>query len=189
MAHLLAIDGSNLLMRAFHGAGCTEPAEAIPTVWHMIQGLIRRHAPSHLVVALDAPGPTWRHARFPAYKAARGERSGPSPADLTAAARPHLVDWGVVTAEAPGFEGDDVLAALARRCGDRGGVVSIVSGDRDLLQLVRLGCRVLRPGRGSQETAFSSASDVRSLLGVDPGQVADWKALAGDVSDGIPRVE
>lgn len=227
MAHLMAIDGSNLVNRAYHVTAPAAPGESeeaaharrlavmCDRVRTMLAGLIRRWSPSHLVVALDSPGPGWRDeaiaefngaaARFnadggpevpgwprqmyPTYKGTR-ERSGPSTGEMIEAVRPRLAEWGLAVTESPGYEADDVLAALAWACTGRGSRISIVSRDKDLLQLVAPPLvRVLWPVGGEEGGEEACGwNEVLARLGVWPYQVADWLALVGDKGDNIPRV-
>lgn len=190
----LAVDGGHLLMRGLHGAGLGSapdwPDRLPGVVAAMLRGLVTRHRPGRLVVALDAPAPTWRHELYPAYKAGRAETS-PTTADLTAAMGPHWEAWGVPRVMVAAHEADDVLATLALDAVTAGERLDIVSGDEDLLQCVEPGVRVLWPaGRtegGAGEDVYDTAA-VRRRTGVEPHQVACWKALAGCPGDNIPKV-
>lgn len=198
-ARLLAVDGSHLVMRAFHVTPRPAPeeseAEAIarrlletpPTVRSMLARLLSLVRPTHMVVCVDTDAPTWRHRLDPLYKAAKPGRSGPSSSVVLAALDAWWETWGVCVARTPGWAADDLLAALASRGGVAGADVTVVSGDRDLLQLAGM-CRVLYPQNGGAPVE-ATPEWVRQKTGVWPGQIPCWKALAGDAADGIPRLE
>lgn len=185
MSTLLAFDGSNLLHRAYHGAQCEDATRAAAVALGMIRKALLRWRPSHLVVAFDCSGPTWRHELDPPYKATR-ERRGPSTAEMTEALRPVLDTEGIAHVAAEGFEADDVLATLAARCFAKGSRIAILTRDSDLLQCADR-ATILWPENGGQEASIGTA-ETFARLGVWPHQVAAWKALAGDKSDNLPRL-
>lgn len=185
--HLLAIDWGNFLMRAYHSPG-GRSTEAIATlIPRMIAKRIKRTGATHLVIAKDGER-VFRYEEFPEYKAGRRGKNGPTPGELARAMQPHLDAWGVVSVEVEGFEADDVLATLARRCREANRRISILSRDHDLLATVGGTAQVLWPRpSGGEEDALDS-DGVRAHTGVRPEQIRDWKTLAGDKSDGIPNV-
>jgi DNA polymerase-1 len=198
---LLAVDGANLMMRGFHGARLWDPAnryrpgstaprwpDELPgIVRSMLQGIMRRTPGlTHMVMALDHPGPTFRHDLHPEYKGHR-QHNGPSPEELAYVLKPWLLAWGVAVQEAPGFEADDVLATLARRCVAAGTSLDILSRDEDLLQCVQTGVNVLWPTPREPEAVFG-VWQVVQRTGVRPAQIPDWKAMSGCSSDNIPKI-
>jgi DNA polymerase-1 len=158
-----------------------------PLVRGMLLRLVALVEPTHLVVTVDTPEPTWRHALCPLYKAPKPGRSGPTSVQVLAALREWWDAWRVCVARADGWAADDLLAALVSRCDEAGTEVTVVSGDRDLLQLSGV-ARVLFPQPG-KAPAEATPEWVREYLGVWPAQIACWKGLAGDLADGIPRLE
>lgn len=185
MSTLLAVDGSNLLHRAYHGAQCADAAQAATVALGMIRKALLRWRPSHLVIAFDCTGPTWRHALDAPYKSTR-ERRGPSTAELTDALVPVLDGEGIAHVAADGFEADDVLATLAARCHAKGSRIAILTRDSDLLQCADR-ATILWPENGGQEASLGM-NETRERLGVWPHQVTSLKALAGDTSDNLPRL-
>jgi DNA polymerase-1 len=181
---LLAVDGSNTLHRAFHGAQCADAAGAAAVALGMIRKALLRWRPSHLVVALDRPEPTWRRLMDPVYKASRVTR-GPSTAEMTDALVPLLDSVGICHAGVSGFEADDVLATLAARCAARGTGIMILTRDSDLLQCADR-ATILWPENGG-ETAVD-ATGTHARMGVWPHQITSLKAIAGDKGDDIPRL-
>jgi DNA polymerase-1 len=184
MRTLLAVDGSNLLHRGFHGGRCENAERAAGVALSMLRKAIRHHRPSHCVVALDGPGPTWRHREYPEYKATRSS-SGPSTAEMTDALIPLLNAAGLAHVASAGYEADDVLATLCARCGMRSTAILILSRDSDLLQCAAY-AQILWPEKG--EDVAMGAPETRTRTGVWPHQIAAWKALCGDSSDNLPRL-
>jgi DNA polymerase I len=197
--HICVIDGSNLLFRAFYGnpavgrafkeAGAITPeieAMFVGNARAMLRRIVRECGASHLLFAKDSAGGSFRGKIYPEYKAGR-RRTGPSAIEMTRILEPWLDRWGVAQVAALGFEADDVVATVARRARRRGSRVTVISGDRDLLQLVRLGVEVLLPIPGKGDV--DGESFIRETLRIRPDQIADYKAMLGDASDNIPRIE
>ncbi|MCC7024666.1 MAG: hypothetical protein IT338_17695 [Thermomicrobiales bacterium] len=183
------IDGNGFLHRAYHArqkaAGGSAPMGGVQAFGSMLAKLTREHQVKHGVVVFDVPGPTWRHERWAGYKA---QRKAPD-ADLVAQmprfapmARAH----GWPTSAAPGFEGDDLVAAMVDwwLAHEPGGRVVIHASDKDLLQLVTDQVQMADPVRGRT----FGAADVQAFLGVPPAQVTDLLAYQGDEIDGVPGV-
>jgi DNA polymerase-1 len=188
----LLLDTHSLFYRAFHALPpmCTslgEPTNAVYGLSVLLLKLLREQKPERLAFALDAPEPTFRHRAFDGYKAQRNS----TPRDLTLQfARLHqlIAALGVPAHAAKGFEADDVLATLTERCVERGQEVLLVSGDRDLFQLVRDGVDVLFVGaRGKPPTRYDGAH-VRERFGFSAERYPTYLALVGDSSDNLPKV-
>ncbi|HVP15119.1 MAG TPA: DNA polymerase I [Terriglobales bacterium] len=146
----------------------------------------REEKPDHWALAWDGPGPTWRHERFPDYKAQRK----PMPEDLLAQLEPIEVlaqALGLPVLEIPGMEADDVMGALARRGVRDGFEVALVTGDKDMLQCVGTQVRVLLP-QTRDEYLWLDEEGVRARWGVGPEHIRDVLALMGDSTDNIPGV-
>lgn len=195
MSRLMVVDGSNLFSRAWHtlgapaGATPAQEAQAMATkVGGMLQGLVRRHAPSHLVVALDSPN-SFRREAIPGYKADRKERVGPATAELTDMVRPALQAWGVATREADGFEADDVVATLVAQATVAQVAVDVVSKDTDLLALVsdQADARVLWPEGGAAGEVAMNEHAVFERVGCYPFQLLDFRTMVGG-KDNLPRI-
>jgi DNA polymerase-1 len=192
---LVAVDGTALAYRS-HFAFINRPlttrsGEVTSAVFGFILTLRRvleELKPDSVVVVFDPPGPTFRHERFPGYKAQR-ERM---PSDLRQQI-PRIHAWldasGIPRLSVDGFEADDVLATLARRAADEGGRAIIVSNDKDLLQMVGPGIEVVALGRGGSEPLRRlGPDDVRAAHGVGPERIVDYLALTGDATDNVPGV-
>jgi DNA polymerase-1 len=189
---LFLLDGPGYLYRAYHALPFLStskgvPAHAVFGMSTMVWKLLREEEPDYMAVAWDPPGPTFRDERFEAYK----ETRAPMPGDL----RPQIPLvrelFGALrlpVLEVPGFEADDVLGTIVDRLRDWPGEVVLVTGDKDMLQLVGPRVRVLSTmGYKNERTVYDEAK-VRERWGVEPGQIADVLALMGDQIDNIPGV-
>ncbi len=150
--------------------------------------ILEKRNPTHLAVAFDAPGPTFRHEQFPAYKAQREEM----PEELQAALpliRRILEAFRIPVLETPGWEADDVIGTLARQAAARGAEAFMVTPDKDFAQLVDGKIRILKPGRGSDDAEELDTARVLEKWEVtSTDQVRDILALMGDTSDNVPGV-
>ncbi len=193
----MLVDAANLYFRAFHGvpesitAPDGRPINAVRGFLDMTATLIDRRRPSRYVACLDFEWrPAFRVALIPSYKAHRLARDGSEaiPAGLVAQI-PVLLEvlaaLGLATGGAEGFEADDVIATLVTR---EPGPCEIVSSDRDLIALASERVRVLYVGRGVSKLEDLGPDDVRARYGVAPERYADYAALRGDPSDGLPGV-
>src|SRR5512132_1750065 len=145
--------------------------------------IIEQEKPDYIAVAFDT-GKTFRDKIFPAYKGTRAKM----PDDLSPqiARIRELVDaFNIPRLEMEGYEADDVLGSVARLAAEQGLGVKIITGDRDLLQLVNARTAVYLAG---DDQNYITAEDVVRKLGVRPEQVVDYKAIVGDKSDNIPGV-
>ncbi|MCX6056241.1 MAG: DNA polymerase I [Chloroflexi bacterium] len=163
-----------------------EPTAGIYGFANVIMRLLEQEKPEYLAVAFDT-GKTFRNDLFPGYKATRAKM----PDDL----RPQierirqLVDaFHLPRLEQEGVEADDILGTIAYQAVEQGFGVKIITGDRDLLQLVNERIVVSLSGAKISEAKNFTAADVKESLGVNPNQVVDYKALVGDTSDNIPGV-
>lgn len=196
-AHLLLVDGSNLMSRAYHTMRAPSLDGLPAKVRAMLASAVRRWEPSHLMFALDSPD-CFRRAAIPGYKADRADRRAPSTEQMTDALRPALADWGAALRETPHMEADDVIAALADAACTAGCAVSILTRDTDLLQLVddARRVRVLWPtGKGEAETPMDEDGVAEYLAGhkdfgtaFPPRRLLDLRAIAGG-KDNLPRIE
>ncbi|MEL7371916.1 MAG: DNA polymerase I, partial [Myxococcota bacterium] len=182
------IDGSGYIFRAFYAVRSlsTASGDATNAVYgfsNMLEKLIREDEPSLLAIVFDAGGNNFRHDIFPEYKS---NRDAP-PEDLTAQV-PHIhrvVDaFNIHRFVIDGVEADDVIATLTRMTLESDRDVRLITGDKDLMQLVGDRVTLWEPMRSNRFTP----AEVTEKLGVPPEQVADALALAGDSADNIPGV-
>ena len=193
---LILIDGHALAYRMYFaltaGGGNTsrwltskgEPTAGIYGFARELVRVLEQEKPEYLAVAFDV-GKTFRDEIFPEYKATREKM----PEDL----RPQIgriremVDqFNIPRLEMDGYEADDVLGSVAKIAAEKGLGVKIITGDRDLLQLVDERTAVYLAG---DDQTYVTDADVIKKLGVRPGQVVDYKAIVGDTSDNIPGVK
>lgn len=185
---LILIDGSNWLFRAYHAlppltAPDGTPTGAVHGMGNMLRRLIKDYAPQQLAVVFDPPGKTFREDIYPEYKANRGA----TPEDLVIQF-PLVVElceaMGLRVLQIPGVEADDVIGTLATRAAARGEPVLIVSGDKDLAQLVTDQVHIL----DTMKNRRMDPGGVVEKFGVAPERIVDYLALMGDASDNIPGV-
>lgn len=191
---ILAIDGHSLLYRAYFALPDTirdpggRPVNAIHGFVSMLARLLKEQRPSSIFIAYDSPWPTLRHSVFPAYKANRAALPEALLAQVPTL-QTLLQRTGIPGFAVPGYEGDDILASIAERCATRSVTTLIVTGDRDLFQLVRdPWIRVLYTRRGVGNTQILDEAGVQRLVGVPPSRYADLAALRGDPADNIPGI-
>jgi 5'-3' exonuclease len=197
---LLAVDAPSLYFRAFHGVPTSAatapngmPVNAVRGFVDMLATLIRTRAPDRVICALDADWrPAWRVALLPSYKAHRlAADGGEQVPDLLVPQIPVITELlatvGVAAVGVASYEADDVLGTVATTAP---GPVEVVSGDRDLFQLVddAAGVRLLYCGRGVARLEVCDDAAVRARYGVPAAAYADFAALRGDPSDGLPGV-
>ncbi|BCW94828.1 MAG: DNA polymerase I [Fimbriimonadales bacterium] len=189
---LVIIDGHSLLYRGFYATRPLTTSDGTPTnavyaFTNMLLSLLERVQPDAIVVAFDAPAPTFRHEAFTEYKAHRRETPEAFRPQVEMTRR-LLEAMGVPTLSEEGFEADDLVGALARYAVEQGYDALIFTGDRDQLQLINPHVRVCAPQRGVSELEIFDADAVQQKYGLTPAQIVDFKALAGDASDNIPGV-
>jgi DNA polymerase-1 len=164
------------------------PTGAVYGFTNTVFRILKEEAPDHLAVAFDPPGPTFRHAKYAEYKATRQKM----PEELVAQmplVRDVVRAMGYPVLEVPGWEADDVLATVARRASAAGVRVFLVTGDKDLFQLVDDRVSIYNvTGRGTEPPEVLDAKGVEEKFGVPPAQVPDVLALMGDSSDNVPGV-
>src|ERR1700737_3695767 len=198
---LFLVDGYALIYRAFFALISrpltTSKGENTSASWgiaNFLQRLITKHQPEYLGWVHDS-GLSFRHERYPAYKATREKLTEELQSDFDRGMdriREMLDAYRISIMILPGFEADDVIGTLVARSVDAGVNVVVVSGDKDFQQLVRPGVWLLNPGRGgpaSVEEQWVSVENGTERLGVPPAHVPDYLALVGDSSDNIPGVK
>ena len=191
---LYLLDGYSIIYRgyfAFLKRPLLSPAgrnvSSVYLFFRTLLQLVRDRSPGMLAVAMDSRTPTFRHERFPAYKANREK----APDDLHAQVpviEEILSALGVPCLRADGYEADDVIATLAEQCRQSARPCWILSGDKDILQLIGGNVRLLAQEKGSSALEEYTPERVAELRGVRPGQIVDYLALAGDSSDNVPGV-
>ena len=192
---LYLVDGHALAYRAYFALAATgsrfqtkagEPTAATYGFINVILSIMEKERPEYLAVAFDT-GRTFRNDTFADYKATRAKI--PDDLRLQIERIRELVDaFCFPRLETEGYEADDVLGTIAKQAAEKGMTVKIITGDRDLLQLVTDRVVVSLPGAKISESTDYYPQQVMEKLGVRPDQVVDYKALVGDTSDNIPGV-
>lgn len=188
--HLHLIDGSAFIFRAYHALPPLTrksdgmPVGAVAGFCNLLWGELthtRKEAPTHLAVIFDAGSKTFRNDIYPAYKANRPDL----PEDLRpqfAFTRQATRAFNVPCIEVEGYEADDIIATLAARARAAGGTVTIISSDKDLMQLVGDGVDMIDPMKNRR----IGLDEVFEKFGVAPNRVVDVQSLAGDSTDNVP---
>lgn len=191
---LFLIDGMAIAYRAYFAFinnplinSKGEDTSAVFGFANTLLKLFREYRPQYLAIAFDTPAPTFRHQLHAAYKATR-EKMPESMAAQLPRLRQLAAAMRVPILEEPGYEADDLIGTLAVQAADRGLQVTIVTGDKDLMQLVRPGIELLNLRRGADEYETIGAEEVRARFGVGPEQIVDLLSLMGDASDNVPGV-
>lgn len=182
------VDGTNLLYRAYHALRGFRTSGGLPTqavygFLTMVFRVLREQQPDHLVVVFDPPGPTQKHGLYADYKANREATPEDFRVQIPYVHRA-LDALGVPRITVEGYEADDVLGTLARRFVQEGHDVTIVTGDKDLCQLVGERVRLL----DTMKDRVTGPAEVHERMGVTPDRVVDLLALTGDAVDNLPGV-
>ncbi|MGH9893016.1 MAG: 5'-3' exonuclease, partial [bacterium] len=186
---LYLIDGSAYVYRAFFALPPLSNSQGFQTnavygFTTMLLKILREHQPDCLAVAFDEKGPTLRHAEFKAYKAHRPEMPHDMQAQLPYIHR--VVDaFGMPVVREAGYEADDLIGTLARQAEAAGFDVVIVTGDKDMFQLLTPAIRIYDPVK---DTWYGEA-ECRERYGVEPARVVEVVGLMGDATDNIPGVK
>ncbi len=191
---IVLIDGHSILNRAFYGLPDLTNSEGLHTnaVYGFLNILFRtleEEQPQYLAVAFDVHAPTLRHQMYADYKGTRK----PMPSELREQVpmlKEVLRAMDIELVEKAGYEADDILGTLAERCEKEGMEVTVVSGDRDILQLAsdRIMIRMPKTVRGKTTIENYHAKEVLERYQVEPKQIIELKALMGDTSDNIPGI-
>ena len=185
---LYLIDISSYFYRAFHALPPLSNTRGVPTnaaygVTTMLLKVLRERQPQHLALVFDAKGPTFRHQLYGDYKAHR-----PPMPEALVTQLPYIkkiIDaLNLPSVVHQGYEADDLICTLVRRAREEGFAVEIISGDKDLLPLVADGVDMWDP---MKEVRYDPAA-IREKYGLEPGELVEVRALAGDASDNIPGV-
>lgn len=186
MSTIYLIDGNSYIYRAYYAIRGLSTSRGIPTnavygFTNMILKILKDKKPDYFVIVFDAPGPTKRHEAYEEYKA---HRPG-MPDDLKPQVRyiKEIIDaFRIKTIERPGYEADDILAAIAKEAESRGLDVCIVTGDKDMSQIVSQRIKLY----DTMKEKITEEKDVIERFGVKPSQFPEIIALMGDTSDNIP---
>ena len=162
---------------------------AVYGFFNTVMSIVRQYSPEYLVVAMDSKGKTFRHELYADYKANRDK----TPEDLHSqipVISSFLDSMHIRRFERTGMEADDIIATIAGKATSEGLCTVMVTGDKDLLQLVSSDVLALRPPRkGEKEYRLCGPDEVRELFGVSPEQIVDYLTILGDSSDNVPGID
>src|SRR4030066_554729 len=189
MRKLVLIDGNAILHRAFHAlppltAKSGEPINAVYGLVSMLLRVIQDLNPTHIAVCFDTPEPTFRNKIFKDYQAQRPQTMDELISQF-AKARRVIKAFNIPYFEKPGFEADDLIGTISSKVKED---VVIVTGDKDILQLVTKRVKVYMPVSGMSQGKLMGEEEVLEKMGVKASLIDDYKALVGDPSDNYPGV-
>ncbi len=192
---ILALDGNSIINRAFYGIRILSNKNGVFTnaiygFMNILLKLIDTNSPDLIIAAFDLKAPTFRHKIYDEYKAGRK----PMPDELAMQIpimKEILKSYGCIVLEKEGYEADDILGTIAKKCNDNGDVCVIATGDRDSLQLVseNVTVQLAATKAGAPEVRIYDIAKINQEFGVSPKQMIEIKALQGDSSDNIPGVQ
>ena len=194
MSKLVLVDGNAIMHRAFHALPSTltdengEPTNAVYGFTSMLFKIIEDLVPTHIAVCFDRKEPTFRKKEFKDYQSHRPEMDVGLSSQFPKA-KEVLKAFRIPFYEKKGFEADDVLGTVAKKT--RVDSVIIVTGDKDILQLVDKKIKVYLPVKGLSNAVLMGKKEVKEKMGVTPNRIVDYKGLVGDSSDnykGVPGI-
>jgi DNA polymerase-1 len=193
MKRLVLIDGHAILHRAYHAFPLTlktrrgELVNAVYGFTRILLTVLEDLKPDFLAVAFDLPEPTFRHQEYIGYQIQRPEMDRELVGQIERVYQ-MVKTLNIPVFTSPSFEADDVIGTLAKQAALKNVEVMIVTGDKDIMQLVNKKVKVYAPKRGFAEPEIFDEKKVKIFLGVTPKQIIDYKALVGDTSDNYPGV-
>lgn len=190
MKTLLLIDGNAIMHRAFHALPSFKTKSGIPTnivygFFSTLHKAVSDFKPTHLVVCFDTPKPTFRNEIFKEYQIQRPKIQDEFKVQIPLL-KEALFAGGIQLLEKDGFEADDIIGTLAKKAEKEHMKVLILTGDRDILQLVDKNIFVIAPQTGLSNIKMYDEGEVKNKMLVSPAKIADLKALTGDPSDNYP---
>lgn len=190
---LVLIDGHAILHRAYHAFPSTirtrrgEIVNAVYGFTRMLLSVLKNLRPEYVAIAFDLPKPTFRHKEFIGYQAQRPKMEAELKDQLKRVYQ-MVGALNIPFFAVEGYEADDVIGTLANQAVKKKVEAMIVTGDKDLLQLVKPRIKIYAPRKGFSDPIIFDRKRVKKELGVTPQQVVDYKALIGDASDNYPGV-
>ncbi|MFH1050555.1 MAG: DNA polymerase I [bacterium] len=196
MEKLYLVDGMSLVFRAYHALASTglksasgEPTAAVFGFVNIITSLIEKEKPERIIVVFDRKEPTFRHIKYPLYKANRDEFPEELVPQMTRIKE--FLDYAnIPRTELAGYEADDVIGTLSKVASDKGNEVVCITADKDFYQLVNDKVKLYKPSRVKRDDFdIVDIEAVNKKFGVSPDKVIDVLAILGDTSDNVPGVK
>ncbi|GJM78621.1 hypothetical protein HMSSN139_11170 [Paenibacillus sp. HMSSN-139] len=192
MEKLILIDGNSIIYRAFFAMPPLTNSSGLHTnavygFTNMLLRLIQEERPTHMLVAFDAGKVTFRHEGYQEYKGGR-DKTPPELSEQFPLMRELLESFGIAWFELAGYEADDIIGTLSKRAEEAGQEVLVVTGDKDMLQVVSDRVKVALTRKGVSEVEPYDPQQIEEKYGLKPLQIIDLKGLMGDTSDNIPGV-
>ncbi|SIS49683.1 DNA polymerase I [Salimicrobium salexigens] len=189
---LVLIDGNSIAYRAFFALPLLNNDKGVYTnavygFTTMLLKILEEESPDHMLVAFDAGKTTFRHKTYEEYKGGR-QKTPPELSEQFPLLQELLDSFGIRHYQLPQYEADDIIGTLARKAENRGDEVTVISGDKDLLQLVSGNVTVRLTKKGITNVETYTPGFLKEKMEIDPEQVIHLKALMGDSSDNIPGV-
>jgi DNA polymerase-1 len=191
---LYLLDGMALAYRAYFAFisrplinSKGENTSAIFGFVNTLMKILDEDKPEHVAVVFDTPQPTFRHKKFPAYKATR-EKMPEAMAGQLDKLKEVVQAFNVPIIEAPGYEADDIMGTLAKEAERRGMETYLVTGDKDFMQLISPLVRMYKPGKRGDDWETVDEEGVKKRYGVGPEKITDILGLVGDKSDNVPGI-
>lgn len=183
MSRLLIVDGHAVIHRAYHSIpkNLTHNGKMVNAVYgfySMPLSSITQLTPKYVIVCLDSPGPTFRDKEYIGYRAQR-KPSDPELISQFPLVQKSLEESTIPSFSIGGYEADDIIATIAKNKAPFVSKVTVITGDKDLMQLVNAKTQLFMPVRGISQTKTFFTKDVKEKLGIYPKQVVDMKALMG----------
>ncbi|TVY06929.1 DNA polymerase I [Paenibacillus cremeus] len=193
MSKLILIDGNSIAYRAFFALPPLSNSKGLHTnavygFTTMLLKLLEEHKPTHFLVAFDAGKTTFRHKGYAEYKGGR-EKTPPELSEQFPLLRELLDSFGIRKFELEGYEADDIIGTMTRIADEKGGIeVTVVTGDKDMLQLASEQVSIALTRKGISEIELFNPAHIDEVYGLKPLQIIDLKGLMGDTSDNIPGI-
>ena len=189
------LDSYGLIYRAYYALFShpltnqrKENISAVVIFFRNLKALLAKYNPAYIAAAFDSRTKTFRHELFAEYKATRQK----TPDDLHAQV-PWIEDvlkaLGIPVLRVDGFEADDIIATVAAKCANEGRQLRILSGDKDLLQLVTETCKEMQPDKANGGWETDGVEEVKAKWGIGPEMILDYLSLTGDAADNVPGVK
>lgn len=193
MEKCILIDGSGLIYRGFYAvppflkSPTGVQTNAVFGFVNILLSLLSTRTPKYMAVAFDKKGPTFRHKEYKEYKATR-VKAPQELYDQIPLVKEVVKTFGIPSFEVEGFEADDILATIVKLVPKSETEFLIATGDFDIFQIASPNVSMLYPAKSFREAVVLAPKDIQEKYGITPGQIPDYKGLAGDHSDNIPGV-